>query len=73
MITKKNVNSKCWYSKSGLALNVKHIVSCCKQVRGEITACHDLDVNILLNNILDQRGLVSHEQKWEDRNTVRTA
>ena len=51
---------------------MKHIVSCCKQVRGEITACHDLVVNILLNNILMQRGLVAHEQRWEDRKTVKT-
>ena len=29
-------------------------------------------VNILLNNILVQRGLITHEQKWEDRKTVRT-
>ena len=30
-------------------------------------------VNILLNNIMVQRGLITHEQKWEDRKTVRTA
>ena len=29
-------------------------------------------VNIHLNNILTQRGLISREQKWEDRKTVRT-
>ena len=29
-------------------------------------------VNILLNNILVQRGLASHEQKREDRKMVRT-
>ena len=29
-------------------------------------------VNILLNNILVQRKLVTHEQKWEDRTMVRT-
>ena len=39
---------------------------------GEINARHDIVVNILLNNILVQRGLVPHEQKWEDRKTVRT-
>ena len=33
---------------------------------------HDIVVSILLNNILVQRGLVSHGQKWEDRKTVRT-
>ena len=30
-------------------------------------------MNILLNNILVQRGLVSHEQRWEDRKMVRAA
>ena len=29
-------------------------------------------VNILLNNILIQRRLISDEQKWEDRKIVRT-
>ena len=38
----------------------------------EINARHDNVVNILLNNILVQRGLITHEQKWEDRKTVRT-
>ena len=33
---------------------------------------HDIVVNILLNNILVQRGLVPNEQKGEDRKTVRT-
>ena len=73
LITRKKVDSKCWCSKSGLALNSKHIVSCCKKVSCEINAGHDAVVNILLNNILKQRGLLSHEQKWEDRKTVRTA
>ena len=50
----------------------KHIVSCCKRVTGEINTRHDLVVNILLNNILVQRGLITHEQRWEDRKTVRT-
>ena len=50
----------------------KTLISCCKRVFGEISTCHDI-VNILLNNILKQRGLVSHEQKWEERKTVRTA
>ena len=35
MFTKKNVESKCWCSKSGLALNAKHIISCCKKVSSE--------------------------------------
>ena len=40
---------------------------------GEISARHDILVNILLSNILKQRGLTTREQKWEERNTVRTA
>ena len=39
----------------------------------EIIARHDIVLNVLLNNILIQRGLISHEQNWEDRKTVRTA
>ena len=39
----------------------------------EINARHDIVVNILLNNILVQRGLISHEQKWEERKMVKTA
>ena len=30
-------------------------------------------MNVILNNIHIQRGLISREQKWEDRKTVRTA
>ena len=56
-----------------LQLNAKHIVSCCRKVSGEINGRHDTVVNILLNNILVQRGLITHEQKWEDRKIVRTA
>ena len=29
-------------------------------------------VNILLNNILVQRGLIAHEQKWDDGKMVKT-
>ena len=54
-----------------LALSAKHI-SCCKKVSGEISARHDTVVEILLNNILVQRGLIAHEQKWEDRKPVKT-
>ena len=43
------------------------------KVSAEITARHDIVVNILLNNILVQRGLIDREQKWDDRKTVRTA
>ena len=38
----------------------------------EINARHDVVVNVLLNNILVQRGLIAHEQRWEDRRMVRT-
>ena len=30
-------------------------------------------VNILLNNVLIQRGLIAHEQEWDERKMVRTA
>ena len=40
---------------------------------GEINARHDIVVNILLNNILVKRGLITHEQKWEDRKMVKSA
>ena len=73
LITKKRAESKCWCSKTGLPLNSKHIVSCCRKVSAEINARHEVVVNILLNNILIQRGLVSHEQKWEDRKMVRSS
>ena len=66
LITKKKAETICWCSKAGPALNAKHIISCCKRVSGEINARHDIVINILLNNILVQRGLISHEQKWED-------
>ena len=62
----------CFYNKAGLALNAKHIISCCKKVNDEINARHDMVVNILLNNILKERGLISNEQNGEDRNMVRT-
>ena len=39
-------------SKAGLALNSKHIVSCCKNVSGEINTRNDNIVHIILNNIL---------------------
>ena len=34
-------------------------MSCCRKVSGEITARHDIVVNIFLNNILVQRGLIT--------------
>ena len=72
LITKKRTETKCWCSKTGLALNAKPIVSNCKKAVGEINTRHDMVVNILLNNILVQRGLISHEQKWDDLKMVRT-
>ena len=56
-----------------MKLAAKHIVSCCGKVSAEINTRHDTVVNILLNNILMQRGLISHEQKWEDRKMVRSS
>ena len=72
LITKKKVELKCCCSKAGMTLNSKHIVSCCRKVSGEIYSRHDSVVNILLNNILVQRGLVTHEQRWEDLKMVQT-
>ena len=72
LITKKRVETMFWYNQTGLALNAKHIISCCKKVSGGINTRHDIVVNILLNNILIQRGLIAHEQKWEDRKMIRT-
>ena len=72
LITKKSAETVCFCSKTGRALNAKHIISCCRKVSGEISARHDIVVNILLNNILIQRKLVTGEQKWEDRKMVRT-
>ena len=48
--------------QNGLPLNAKHIVSCCKRVSSEIQSRHDIVANVLLNNILVQRGLISNEQ-----------
>ena len=63
LITKKKAESKCFCSKTGLPLNAKHIICCCKKVNAEINARHDIAVNILLNNVIIQRGLITHEQK----------
>ena len=72
LITKQRTETMCWCSKTRHSLNAKHIISCCKRVSGEIITSHDAVVNIILNNILKQRGLITKEQKWEDRKTVRT-
>ena len=42
------------------------------ECRDQLTR-HDVLMNNILNNILIPRGLVSHEQKWEDQNPVKTA
>ena len=73
MITKRKTETRCWCSSTGLPLNSKHIIGCCKKVSAEVGAQHDVLVNVLLNNILIQRGLTVHEQKWEERKTVKTA
>ena len=72
LITKKKAETKCWCSRKGTVLHVKHIVCCCKKENLEIDVHHDIVVNILLNNILVQRGLVAHEQSWVERKMVRT-
>ena len=72
LIKKKRTESRCWCSKKGLPLNANHIISCCKRVSGEINERHDTVVNILLSNILIQRGLIAHEQNWEERKMVKT-
>ena len=72
MITKKRTEMKCWCSKAGLTLNAMPIISCCKNVSGEINARHDSIVNILVNNIPVKRDII-HEQKLDDKKMVRTA
>ena len=59
--------------KDGSATEHKNIISCCKKVSAETNITNDIVVNILLNNIPFQRGLVTHEQKLEEMKTVRTA
>ena len=61
LITKNRTESKRLCSNTGLALNAKHIVSCRRNVSAEINASHDIVVNVLLNNMLVQRGLIFHE------------
>ena len=56
-----------------MQLNAKHIISSCKKVASEINSRHDIVVNILLNNILVRRGLITNEQKWEGMKTIRTS
>ena len=68
---KRKAGTKCWCSKTGLPLTAKHIISSCKKVSAEINARHDTVVNIIMDNILNQRGLASHEQRLEDRKMVR--
>ena len=42
------------------------------KVNAEINARHDIVVNILINNIPKQRGLVSKEQNWDDMKMAKT-
>ena len=72
LVTKKKAETMCFCSQTGLPLIFKHIISYCRKVTNEINARHDIVVNILLNNILKQRGLIAHEQRWEDRKMVKT-
>ena len=71
IITKK-AETVCWYSKTGLPLNAKCVISCCcwKVTRG-IYEGRDLVVDILLNAILIWRGLVAHQQKWDEMKLIR--
>ena len=76
MNTKKKTWTTCWRRNTGMPLSrtQKHIISCCKKVSAEVGARHDIVVNVLLNkNILVQRGLIAHEQRWEQRKTIRTS
>ena len=45
---------------------------CCRRVSGEINVRHDIVVNALLNDILIQRGLITHGKKWDDGKMVPT-
>ena len=58
--------------QSGVPLNAKHVIGCCKKVSGEINDLHDIVVNTLFNNILVQRWLIANEPKLDDRTTMRT-
>ena len=52
LIAKKKVEFKCLCSKTRMAFNAKHIVSCCRKVSSEFKARHDTVLNILPNKIL---------------------
>ena len=43
-------------------LDAMSIPSCCSDERAVMTARHDIIVNIILNNIRVQRGLVANKQ-----------
>ena len=72
MITKKRTETMCWCSKTGLPLNAKHIINCCRKVTGVINARHDIVVDVFPNDNLIQRGVITHEQKWDDGKMVRS-
>ena len=69
LVTKKT-ETTCFCIQTGMPLSDKHITTCCRKVSGEINARHNIVVNILLNNVLIQRGLITYEQKWEERKMV---
>ena len=60
-LIRKKTDTKWWCSRAGLAFNAKHVISCGKKVSGEIGTRHDIVVDILLNNIPIQRGLITNE------------
>ena len=59
-------------SRTRLPLNSKHIVSCYKKESGDVNVRHDMVVNIPMNNIIIERGMISNDQKWDDRKMVMT-
>ena len=73
LITKNPAQTTCFCSRTWVQLNAKRIISSCKNVASEINSRHDTVVNILPNIILKQRGLISHEQRWDEMKTNRTA
>ena len=42
-------------------------------MRRPVNTRRDTVLNVLLNNVLIQRGLIDHEEKWEDRKAVMTS
>ena len=63
LITEQKDRLKMLVQQDWLALYAKLVASSCKKASVEISACQDIVVDILLKNILVQRGSVSHEQR----------